>query len=113
MTAGQHRLETLKAFALLAIVAVLAGGCGGGAPVAPGRPTATPTWEYKLAVLHGDPSTEPEFRRILDQIQRGGGTCRPEPDRQRIADTIYASWDESAKRDTLLDWARALASICE
>lgn len=68
--------------------------------------------EYKLAVINGDLSTEDEFGRILDQIQEGGGICNPEPDREHVADVLVAGWEESGKRESLLAWARALASAC-
>ena len=68
--------------------------------------------EYKLAVIHGDESTEDEFGRILDDIQDGGKICNPESDREHVADLIVASWEESPQRDSLLEWARALADVC-
>lgn len=86
-------------------------GGGQGAAV---HPTATPrpTVEYMLAAIHGDLSTEAEFKRIVDQMQTGGSVCDPEPSRQHVGDLIVASWEQSGKRDSLLEWARALASVC-
>jgi hypothetical protein len=68
--------------------------------------------EYKLAAINEDPSTEAEFGRILDQVQRGGSVCDPEPDRERAADVIVASWQQSGGQDSLIEWARAVASVC-
>jgi len=65
-----------------------------------------------LAVIHGDLSSEAEFKRIVDRIQAGGSLCAPEPNRRHVGDVIVASWENSGKSDTLLAWARALASIC-
>ena len=78
------------------------------------QPTIEPTIEHKLAVVNGDgPAVgEAEFSRILDTIQRGGGVCDPEPNREHVGDVIVASWQNSAQRDTLLEWARALAAVC-
>lgn len=70
------------------------------------------TIEYKLATIHGDPSTEDEFRAILDRMQAGVGHCNPEPDRQRAADTLVASWQQSGKQESLLAWAQALLGAC-
>jgi hypothetical protein len=88
----------------LAVVA-----CGGGGPTPP------PTLEEKLATVHGDGDRDPavvaEFGRILDAIQ-AGGICDPEPDREHVADVLVASWNSSGKRDSLLEWARAVAAVC-
>jgi len=102
---------------ILITLAALTFGCGasGGRPNAPPAPTPTPSIEYKLTIISTggsyDASVETEFRRILDVIQ-AGGTCNPEPNRVKIADTMVAGWEQTAKRDTLLEYGQALASIC-
>jgi hypothetical protein len=99
--------------ALLAALLVVA-GCGGGMPA---TPTPEPSVEYKLAVIHGDgdhdPAIEREFAQVLDAVQEGGQICAAEPDRERAADIIVAGWEASGKGDTLLEWARAVASLCQ
>lgn len=84
----------------------------GGSSDTPVDPSISESIEYKLAVIDGDLSTEDEFGRILDQIQEGGGICNPEPDREHIADVLVAGWEESGKRESLIVFARALATAC-
>lgn len=78
----------------------------------PSIESTEPSIEYKLATINGDPSSQGEFRMILDQLQAGGGNCNPEPDREHVADVIVASWQQSSKEDSLLEFARALMTAC-
>lgn len=71
-----------------------------------------PSVEYQLAAIHGDTSKTAEFGRLLDRIQKGSDICDPEPSRTRVGDVMVASWEQSGKGDTLLEWAQALASVC-
>lgn len=59
---------------------------------------------YKLAVVHGDPSSEPEFQRVLDCVQASG--IEGGETEEQIGDTLVASWQASGKADTLLEWAQ-------
>jgi hypothetical protein len=100
-------------FAILAVLVWFLFLRGGGGETAE-HPTDTPrpTVEYMLAAIHGDLSTEAEFKRIVDQIQAGGSVCDPEPNRQHVGDVIVSSWEDGGKAGSLLDWARAIASVC-
>ena len=112
--AEEQRNQAIGCAVILAIVGVIyLGNVLGGGSSHPAGPTQAPTPERMLAVIYGDPSSEAEFGRILDTIQAGGSVCNPEPSRQHAGDVIYSSWKASAQRDTLLEWARALASVCE
>lgn len=93
-----------------ALCALLLVACGSGRPA---TPTPEPSIEYKLAAIHGDLSAEAAFGAILDTLQEGNEICAPEPDREHAADVIVASWEQSGKQDSLLDWARTVSSICE
>jgi hypothetical protein len=74
---------------------------------APSVSTGT-TAAYKLAVIDGDASEESEFQAAIDCIQMSGmpGTGTEE----EVGDTIYSSWQASARSETLLVWAKALCS---
>ena len=95
----------------LALLTILLGGCSAAEDPA-GTSSSGESVEYKLAVINGDPSTETEFGRILDQVQDGGDLCNPEPDREHIGDVLVGGWEESGKRESLLAFARALATVC-
>lgn len=109
---AKQRQQAVGCLVIFAIIGVIYLGNLGKSST-PATPTTPPTPEHMLAAIHGDLSSEAEFGRILDVIQRGGSVCAPEPSRQHAGDVIYASWKASAQTDTLLDWARALASVCE
>lgn len=61
---------------------------------------------YKLAVIDGDSREEADFQRAIDCIMatgiKGAGT------EEKVGDTLYASWQQSSKQDSLLEWAQAL-----
>ena len=61
---------------------------------------------HKLAALNGDPSTETAFQRHLDCVMESG--VQGVKSEEEVADTLYASWEKSDRRDTLLEWAEAL-----
>jgi hypothetical protein len=100
---------------LVGIIAVLIIGnvFGDGSSSDSSTSAQSPTPEHMLAGIHGNTSTEAEFGRLLDTLQRGSAICDPEPDRGHAADVIYASWKSSGQTDSLLDWARALVSVCQ
>lgn len=109
---AKQRQQGVGCLVILAIIGMIyLGNLGKSSTPAP--PAAPPTAEHMLASMDGDPSSEVEFARILDVIQRGGSVCAPEPSRQHAGDVIYSSWKASAQSDTLLEWARTLASVCE
>ena len=68
-------------------------------------PTESFSVAYKLAAVHGDLSSEPEFQRVLDCVQASG--IEGGETEERIGDTLVASWEASGKADTLLEWAQA------
>ena len=70
-----------------------------------GAPAEPDSVAYKLAVIHGDSTTEPEFQRVLDCV-RASGIEGGETEVQ-IGVTLVASWEQSGKADTLLAWAQA------
>jgi hypothetical protein len=59
----------------------------------------------KLAFIHGDESTAGEFQRIIDCIMTSG--IEGAETEEQVGDVLVASWEESAQRDTLLEWAQA------
>lgn len=58
----------------------------------------------KLGVVHGDIGTAGEFQRIIDCIMSSG--IEGAETEERVGDVLVASWEESGKRDSLLEWAR-------
>lgn len=70
------------------------------------------TIEQELADIQGDPSTEAEFGKLLDQLQSGDGVCDPDPDREDVAEGIVTSWKGSTLDISLLEFTRRSASVC-
>lgn len=114
------RTGSFKAFlvgvALLAII-IVAGNVsdddGGGGSV-PGESVPAEVGEgsvsdesvaYKLAAIHGDLSAQDEFQRILDCVIASG--IEGGETEEEVGDVLVASWEESAQRETLLEWAQA------
>ncbi len=86
---------------LMALLIFVSACSSGTSQPAPG----TETVAYKLAVIHGDSSAEPEFQRIIDCIQASG--IEGGETEEQVGDTLVASWEQSGKRETLLEWAQA------
>ena len=77
------------------------GNSGGGSPR--GLSVA-----YKLAVIDGDPSEEAAFQAAIDCIMASG--IKGAETERKVGDTLVASWEQSGKQLTLLEWAQLLCS---
>jgi len=102
------------ALMLVAIIAACGTVAATAAPAVVTRPPdpATPSVEHQLALLDGDPASEDEFWRIVNILQAGTATCAADPSRPHIRDFLESGWQASGKRDTLLNWARAVLAGC-
>jgi hypothetical protein len=100
-----------RALALVIVAALMLAGAACGTDNAPSgtNDPATdapePSVAYKLAVVHGDPSTEAAFQEVLDCIKASG--IEGAETEGKIGDTLVAGWEQSGKRDSLLEWAQA------
>ena len=94
----------VTAFALASLLLV-APSCETDETVTGGVDPADYTTAEKLAVIHGDIGTAPEFQRVIDCIMASG--IEGAETEEQVGDTLYASWEQSGKQDTLLEWAQA------
>lgn len=90
----------------LAAVLVLGGyACGFDSSEPDADRSSEPSVAYMLAVIDGNPSEEGEFQEVLDCIRASG--IKGAETEEQIGDVLVASWEESGKQDSLLEWARA------
>jgi hypothetical protein len=97
-------------WAVLVVGAVLLvaclGGCGeSNSGSSYGDNPANYSVAYKLAVIDGDPSEEEAFQSAIDCIM--GSDIKGAETEVKVGDTLVASWEQSGKQDSLLEWAQA------
>ena len=63
---------------------------------------------YKLAVIDGDPSEEAAFQAAIDCIMASG--IEGAETEAKVGDTLVASWEQSGKQLSLLEWAQLLCT---
>jgi hypothetical protein len=102
-----------KAIAIAAAALVLLGpACdSGGTSSGDGIGATSPeklSVAYKLAVIDGDPSEEAAFQAAIDCIMASG--IKGAETERKVGDTLVASWEQSGKQGTLLEWAQLLCS---
>jgi hypothetical protein len=62
----------------------------------------------RLAVIDGDPSEEAAFQAAIDCIMDSG--IKGAETERKVGDTLVASWEQSGKQNTLLEWTQLLCS---
>jgi hypothetical protein len=100
-----------KAIAVAAAALVLLGpACGsGGTSSGDGMGPTSPeklSVAYKLAVIDGDSSEDAAFQAAIDCIMSSG--IEGAETETKVGDTLVASWQQSGKQLSLLEWAQLL-----
>jgi hypothetical protein len=101
-------MKNVMAFAMVAVLLLAAacddtGGTSGGTSV-PDNPSVA----YKLAAIDGDLSEEAAFQDAIDCIMASG--IEGAETEEKVGDTLVASWQQSGKSGTLLEWAQLLCT---